>query len=108
MTKYRMGNIWAISYDKSVYHEPGCFNPDRSLDPRGPAAPSFGFGRRSRPGVHLAESTLFITITSLLALFNIRPPKDEHGDDIITEIKMKTNALVSYPAGRQVSDYSEV
>ncbi|CAE6505303.1 unnamed protein product [Rhizoctonia solani] len=93
-----MGNIWAISYDEAVYHEPERFNPDRFLDPRVPAAPAFGFGRRSCPGVHLAESTLFITITSLLALFDIRAAKDENGKEIVPEIKMKANALVSYPA----------
>ncbi|KAH7317530.1 putative CyP450 monooxygenase [Rhizoctonia solani] len=93
-----MGNIWAISYDEAVYHEPERFNPDRFLDGLVPAAPAFGFGRRSRPGVHLAESSLFITMTSLLSLFDIRPAKDTNGKEIIPEIRMKANALVSYPA----------
>jgi hypothetical protein len=49
---------------------------------------------RSCPGIHVAESTLFIVIASLLALFNIRPAKDENGNDIIPKIEMKSNALI--------------
>ncbi|KAG8736764.1 hypothetical protein FRC10_008959 [Ceratobasidium sp. 414] len=83
----------AISNDKSVYANPGEFNPDRFLDPTVPSAPAFGFGRRSCPGV-MAESALFITISSLLAVFDIRPARDDHGNDILPSIKMKSNALV--------------
>jgi hypothetical protein len=42
----------------------------------------------------MAESSLFITIVSLLALFDIRPAKDEHGNDIIPEVNMKSMALI--------------
>ncbi|CAE6444787.1 unnamed protein product [Rhizoctonia solani] len=93
-----VGNIWAMSYDKLVYDEPEKFNPDRFLNPKTPSPPTFGFGRRSCPGIHLAESTLFITISTLLALFEIRPIKDKDGNDVIPEVNMKTNVLVSYPA----------
>ncbi|KAF8671233.1 cytochrome P450 [Rhizoctonia solani] len=89
-----IGNIWAISYDETMYHEPEQFNPDRFLDPKTQASPAFG----SCPGVHLAESTLFVMISTLLALFDIRPAKDKDGSDIIPEVNMKANALVSYPA----------
>ncbi|ELU35675.1 cytochrome P450 domain-containing protein [Rhizoctonia solani AG-1 IA] len=68
-----------------MYHEPEQFNPDRFLDPKTQASPAFGFGRRSCPGVHLAESTLFVMISTLLALFDIRPAKDKDGSDIIPE-----------------------
>ncbi|CEL54795.1 O-methylsterigmatocystin oxidoreductase OS=Aspergillus flavus (strain ATCC 200026 / FGSC A1120 / NRRL 3357 / JCM 12722 / SRRC 167) GN=ordA PE=2 SV=1 [Rhizoctonia solani AG-1 IB] len=50
------------------------------------------------PGIHMAEATLFITIATFLALFDIRPVKDEQGNDIIPEVKMKSNTVVSYPA----------
>ncbi|CUA67994.1 O-methylsterigmatocystin oxidoreductase [Rhizoctonia solani] len=93
-----IGNVWAIGRNESVYHEPEQFDPDRFLDPQVPKPPTFGFGRRSCPGVHLAESTLFIMIATMLALFDIRPVKDDKGDDILPEINMKSNALISYPA----------
>jgi cytochrome P450 len=103
----------AISDDKSVYHEPERFNPDRFLDPRVPAAPAFGFRRRqvvllivqvklfetlfrSCPGIHLAESTLFIMIASFPAPFDIRPAKDDDWKEVIPEVKMKPNAIVRY------------
>ncbi|GAB1517009.1 hypothetical protein RhiTH_000052 [Rhizoctonia solani] len=91
-----VGNIWAMSYDKLIYDEPEKFNPDRFLNPKTPSPPTFGFGRRSCPGIHLAESTLFITISTLLALFEIRPIKDKDGNDVIPEVNMKTNVLVRY------------
>ncbi|CAE6398389.1 unnamed protein product [Rhizoctonia solani] len=93
-----VANTWAMSYDEAVYHSPEQFNPDRFLNSRAPNSPAFGFGRRSCPGVHLAESAIFITMTTLLALFDIRPAKDEQGNEIIPEVNMKSNALVSYPA----------
>ncbi|KAF8714710.1 cytochrome P450, partial [Rhizoctonia solani] len=93
-----IGNLWAITRNKLVYCEPDRFDPDRFLDPRVPKAPAFGFGRRSCPGLHMAESTLFITISTFLMLFDVRPIKDEEGKEIPPEVNMKTNALVSYPA----------
>ncbi|KAH7337962.1 cytochrome P450 [Rhizoctonia solani] len=84
----------AMCYDESVYHKPEQFNPGRFLDPQVPKPSSFGFGRRSCPGVHLAESTLFITIATMLALFNIRPIKDKQGNEIIPEVIMKSNVLI--------------
>ncbi|CAE6462182.1 unnamed protein product [Rhizoctonia solani] len=93
-----IGNLWAFTRNESVYPEPDKFDPDRFLDPRVPKAPAFGFGRRSCPGVHLAESALFITISTFLMLFDVRPIKDEEGNEILPEINMKSNALISYPA----------
>ncbi|KAG8719499.1 hypothetical protein FRC08_002681 [Ceratobasidium sp. 394] len=66
-----IGNTWAISKDPSVYPEPDKFDPDRFLNPSVPEAPAFGFGRRFCPGVHFAESSLFIAATTLLTIFNI-------------------------------------
>ncbi|QRW20999.1 cytochrome P450 family protein [Rhizoctonia solani] len=88
-----VGNVWAIAHDESVYPEPDRFNPDRFLDPRVPKALHSALAE-----VHLAESTLFITISTFLMLFDVRPIKDEEGKEILPEVNMKTNALVSYPA----------
>ncbi|KAJ7253639.1 family 64 cytochrome P450, partial [Mycena rebaudengoi] len=70
-------NTWALLYDEIAYPDPHKFNPDRFLlnGRLNPAVrdPSlvFGFGRRVCPGRHMAQSTLWITVASLLAVFAI-------------------------------------
>ncbi|KAF8595467.1 cytochrome P450 [Ceratobasidium sp. AG-I] len=92
-----ISNLWAMNNDEDVYVNPGRFNPDRFLDPLIPEAPAFGFGRRSCPGVHLAESVLFMTISSLLAIFDIKTASDSNGAPIIPKGDMTVKLLVSYP-----------
>ncbi|CAE6456849.1 unnamed protein product, partial [Rhizoctonia solani] len=84
-----MTNAWAMSRDESLYKSPETFDPERFLNLDAPSAPAFGFGRRSCPGNHYAEASLFILIASILAVFDIKPkinhltgkeeiPEDEH------------------------------
>ncbi|KAF8756107.1 Pre-mRNA-splicing factor SF3a complex subunit 2 (Prp11) [Rhizoctonia solani] len=61
------GAIVAISNNPDVYIDPDRFNPDRFLDLSVPDAPTFGYGRRSCPGSHHAEASLFIVAAGLLA-----------------------------------------
>ncbi|CAE6536968.1 unnamed protein product [Rhizoctonia solani] len=82
-----MVNTWAMSRDETVYKDPELFNPDRFLDPNVPHLPLFGWGRRICPGLHFAESTLFIVITSLLATLTFSTKKNAEGKDIVPEIK---------------------
>ncbi|QRW11771.1 cytochrome P450 family protein [Ceratobasidium sp. AG-Ba] len=77
-------------------HMPEKFWPERFLDPTLPFAPGFGFGRRSCPGIHFAESSLFITMCTLLMVFNMRPPKDEKGNNVFPEIRKEPNPLIRY------------
>ncbi|KAG8730614.1 hypothetical protein FRC11_006309 [Ceratobasidium sp. 423] len=88
-----MFNTWAMSRDESVYKDPELFNPDRFLDPNVPPLPIFGWGRRICPGLHFAESTLFVMIASLLATFTFTAKKDAEGNDIIPEIRNAPNPL---------------
>ncbi|KAF8748995.1 cytochrome p450 [Rhizoctonia solani] len=74
-----IGNTWAICNDPNLYPNPERFYPDRFLDPSVPNAPGFGYGRRSCPGVHFAESTLFITMCTLLTVFDISPRSTRMG-----------------------------
>ena len=66
-----------ISRDPALYPEPDLFKPERYLSPDGalredPALTSlFGFGKRICPGRHFADASLFISIASLLSVFNI-------------------------------------
>ncbi|PPR03921.1 hypothetical protein CVT24_008106 [Panaeolus cyanescens] len=81
-----MGNAWSILHDPEAYPNPDEFLPERFLDLKDgqlnpdvqdPSCAIFGYGRRICPGQHLAQDTIFITVASTLALFNILPPLDE-------------------------------
>ena len=66
-----MLNWWAIHYDEKRYPDPANFIPERYLDHKLPAADyigigdpykrdhfTYGAGRRSCPGVHVAEKSM--------------------------------------------------
>ncbi|KAJ7439299.1 cytochrome P450 [Mycena latifolia] len=59
-----VGNAWAILNDED------------------PEMAAFGFGRRICPGRHLAMSSLWITIASILATMDIQKARDAHGKKI--------------------------
>lgn len=69
----------AMLHNETVYPDSSKFSPERYLDSEGridptvkdPAPAAFGFGRRVCPGRYMAVSTLYITIASVLAMFNI-------------------------------------
>ncbi|KAG8717957.1 hypothetical protein FRC09_013383 [Ceratobasidium sp. 395] len=88
-----IGNTWAMSHNPLIYKDPDTFNPDRFLDPSVQPAPSFGFGRRMCPGLHFAQSSLFIFIASILATFNIEMAKDEHGNNVPPADECEPNLL---------------
>ncbi|CAE6423487.1 unnamed protein product [Rhizoctonia solani] len=91
-----MGNVWAITRDETVYKNPEAFDPDRFLNPATPPSPVFGWGRRRCPGIHFAQSSLFITIASILATFNIEVARDKDGKQIPPSGKM-INSLILAP-----------
>ncbi|KAJ7871939.1 cytochrome P450 [Mycena leptocephala] len=83
-----VGNAWAILHDERVYPDPHAFKPERflldgKLNPavRDPEA-AFGFGRRLCPGRHMALSSIWITVVSILATFDITKAVDENGNVI--------------------------
>ncbi|KAH7333845.1 cytochrome P450 [Rhizoctonia solani] len=89
-----LGNIWAMSRNEAVYKDPETFNPDRFLDPNIPPVPGFGWGRRKCPGIHFAENSLFIIITSLLTVFSFTRKNDKEGKEIIPTIEGARNHFV--------------
>ncbi|KAK7049828.1 hypothetical protein VNI00_005258 [Paramarasmius palmivorus] len=81
-----VGNSWAMLYDENLYGpNTDQYNPDRFMkgselnpDVRHPEM-AFGFGRRQCPGQDMAESSIWITIASILACFDISKAVDESG-----------------------------
>ncbi|KAJ3919103.1 cytochrome P450 [Lentinula edodes] len=73
-----IANSWAVLHDAELYPFPFEFLPERyhqqeyqmNPDPRKFA---FGYGRRVCPGQLLADDTVFISIVTILALFDIGP-----------------------------------
>lgn len=46
----------------------------------------FGFGRRICPGRHLAYESIWIAVTSVLAVYDIAPAMDERGTPILPTV----------------------
>lgn len=90
------GNVWAINRDETVYSNPDSFIPERFLDPTIPEPVSFGFGRRSCPGIHFAKSSLFINITTMLATFDIRPGRNAEGQEILPVVEMVQGVMAKF------------
>ncbi|KDQ14640.1 hypothetical protein BOTBODRAFT_159082 [Botryobasidium botryosum FD-172 SS1] len=81
-------NIWAMTRNEKMYPDPERFWPerfegrDKDKDIVDPHLYAFGFGRRICPGMHFARATIYITIVSLLAAFDITKDVDEQGREI--------------------------
>ncbi|KAJ7289105.1 cytochrome P450 [Mycena rebaudengoi] len=79
-------NTWAMLYDEIEYPDPHQFNPDRFLLNDGKSDWTFTFNiliinaRSVCPGQHMAQSTLWITVVSLLAVFNITKAVGDDGE----------------------------
>ncbi|KAJ7224128.1 cytochrome P450 [Mycena pura] len=83
-----MANTWALTHDETLYPNPNEFNPDRFayVEDGNRLMPNeliFGWGRRSCPGSHLAESVIFTAVATTLALCEIRPEVDITGKEIL-------------------------
>ncbi|KAJ7627128.1 cytochrome P450 [Roridomyces roridus] len=95
-------NVWAIMNDETMYPNPGIFDPERFLlegklkrdilDPQ----LMFGFGRRICPGRHLAADSLWLTIVSILATFNITKAVGDDGKVIEPSYEF-SSAVTSVP-----------
>ncbi|EJD05111.1 cytochrome P450 [Fomitiporia mediterranea MF3/22] len=99
-----ISNIWQMMRDEAVFQKPGEFVPERFLNKtlsgeEDPSVIVFGFGRRVCPGKYLADTTLWLAIVSVLAMFDIEPytnpatgevelPKNEvQEEQLILELK---------------------
>ncbi|KAK1230783.1 hypothetical protein PQX77_006117 [Marasmius sp. AFHP31] len=97
------GNVWAVLHDEQVYSEPFKFQPERFLrdgkvsyeDAPDPVTVFFGFGRRICPGRHMAYSSMWITIASVLKMFRISKAIDANGNIIEPTYKYRTGLVTS-------------
>ncbi|TFY80566.1 hypothetical protein EWM64_g3446 [Hericium alpestre] len=99
-------NIWSMFHDPETYPSPFEFIPDRFLNDGStlkalektadPSWIAFGFGRRICPGMHIADSSVFLYIASMLYLFDVVKAKDEDGGDI--EPKVEYDGFISQPS----------
>ncbi|KAF9482335.1 cytochrome P450 [Pholiota conissans] len=98
-----VGNSWAILHDKSTYGEDvDTFRPERFLrdDQPDPEIPypdaAFGFGRRMCPGQDMAWSSMWLTIASVLFLFDVQKATGDDGVPIEPSGKY-TSGMQIYP-----------
>lgn len=84
----------AINHDPQVYPNPHVFDPLRYLDHKQPEArAAFGFGRRICPGIGLAEASMFLQITQMLAVFKLERVRDTDGHEIIPPAVWETGTI---------------
>ncbi|KAH7921938.1 cytochrome P450 [Leucogyrophana mollusca] len=93
-----MCNVWSMTHDSNVYSDVDVFDPERHLyeHVKDPRDFTFGFGRRSCPGIHFANAETFLFVTRVLALFQILPDVDADGVESIPPLSYKT-AFTSQP-----------
>ncbi|KAF9444505.1 cytochrome P450 [Macrolepiota fuliginosa MF-IS2] len=103
-----IGNSWSLLHDPDIFDEPMRLMPERYLkggqlntEVRDSWDFSFGYGRRVCPGRHIAEMSLFVVITSVLAVFDIKLPLDDEGMPIKPKAEF-TPYLFSAPVPFQV------
>ncbi|KAF5393735.1 hypothetical protein D9757_000328 [Collybiopsis confluens] len=100
-------NLWKLTHDPRVYHSPMEFKPERYLaealaaegmgrevEPH-PRETCFGFGRRICPGMHLADSSVYIACAMALSVFDI----DKCVEDgvVIEPVNDRTSGTISHP-----------
>lgn len=70
-----------------MFSDPDTFVPERWLnedgslrsDMRDAELSAFGFGRRICPGRHLATTSIWIGMASVLSIFDLEKPRDANG-----------------------------
>ena len=96
---YLLPSIWWFLHNPETHPNPETFDPERFLEPRNEPDPSdytFGYGRRICPGRHLADDNIYLTISRILATFNVTKALDKQGRPLEVEVGV-TAGLISHP-----------
>ena len=108
----------SILHDREAFNNPEEFQPERYLkdgklnpDVRDPDCAAFGFGRRSVngkysptytlsnsfpsicPGRHLSDDSLYLNVSCLLAVYDIKPLVDDQGNILKLKPEFTTGLL---------------
>ncbi|GKT50816.1 cytochrome P450 monooxygenase yanC [Colletotrichum spaethianum] len=91
-------NVWAINMDEARFEDPRAFNPSRyegddqnSFESAMNGNPAkrdhyvFGAGRRLCQGMHIADRSLFLSISRLLWAFNFDRAVDGQGRELVPD-----------------------
>lgn len=111
-----MNNVWTINMDPNRFRHPRKFDPSRYLSDTQSLAESaansdgtkrdqftFGAGRRICPGIHVAERSLFLGISRLVAAFNFLPIINERTKEpVLPDQEKLTQGFVCMPEEFQV------
>ncbi|KAI6122251.1 cytochrome P450 [Pisolithus croceorrhizus] len=94
-------NVWAMTRNEKRYPNPTAFIPERHLTASGTLAegtssPYFGLGRRSCPGRHVADQSLWASVVSILAILRIGKVRNEAGHEVDFTPEF-TAGLTSHP-----------
>lgn len=106
-----MNNVWTINMDPNRAPDPRKFDPNRFIDndqslsesasnPDGTKRDqfTFGAGRRICPGIHVAERSLFLGMSRLVAAFNFLPVEDpKTGEPLLPDQDKLTQGFVCMP-----------
>ncbi|KAI1057393.1 hypothetical protein LB507_011541 [Fusarium sp. FIESC RH6] len=93
--------LWTLHLNEADFPQPHEFRPERFLEKRdypgtlGHSA--FGWGRRVCPGMHLGAASVTLNIARILWGFDLKPEKDEKGQDIEVDIFAYSEGFNSSP-----------
>ena len=97
-----INNVYTIYHEPVRYPNPRRFNPSRFKEDFLSLASKcdqfvFDAGRRICQGMHVADRSLFLTISRMLWAFDIKPALDTMGKPIIPDTEKLTQGLMYGP-----------
>lgn len=105
-----LNNVYTIHMDPKRHPQPRVFNPDRYKNDFQTLAESatnpdaskrdqfvFGAGRRICQGMHVAECSLFLGISTMLWGFDFSPAEGPDGQLLIPDPEKLTQGLIAMP-----------